>query len=469
MNNICFVKDSTLISLNDFLADIHLMRQTIKPFNQQNILLFNADSYLFTVQFFALILEQKHVLLPPNHQQGTLNELSNLCDATLGNIKIQGKESISTPEFSLSNLVNSERLNIEQTLLLTRTELFDKLEGKITFFTSGSTGSPKAIVKQCWQLKAEINTLLMTFSKSFDSAELVFSTVSHQHIYGLLFKILLPLKSGLTIVNDTFEYPEHIVEQIAQITSSEVSSIGLNKSTPKALLISSPAHLKRLVMDNVLMPIKHRFIETFSSGGPLSFETSKLFNLQMIKAPIEVFGSTETGGIAWRCCQSEQPSSWQVFKGIKFRATEQDNRLEVNSPYLDETNYLTDDIIELIDESHFTLLGRIDRTIKLEEKRINLTHLEEYLCTHPWVNEVRCLLLESGQQRQILGVIVEITTQAQNLIDSKNKRTLNELLKTHLLSQFERICLPKKWRYVERFPYNSQGKIVLKKLESMFE
>ena len=114
-------------------------------------------------------------------------------------------------------------------------------------------------------------------------------------------------------------------------------------------------------------------------------------------------------------------------------------------------------------------MGRVDRTIKLEEKRINLTHLEEYLCTHPWVNEVRCLLLESGQQRQILGVIVEITTQAQNLIDSKNKRTLNELLKTHLLSQFERICLPKKWRYVERFPYNSQGKIVLKKLESMFE
>ena len=48
------------------------------------------------------------------------------------------------------------------------------------------------------------------------------------------------------------------------------------------------------------------------------------------------------------------------------------------------------------------------------------------------------------------------------------KLATNNLLKAHALARFERICIPKKWRFVEQLPYNSQAKLNLKALESLF-
>jgi len=286
---------------------------------------------------------------------------------------------------------------------------------------------------------------------------------------------LLPLKSGLAIVNKSFEYPEHIRHYLLNHSSKEVAH--------QVLLISSPAHLKRLVLDNVLAEYKQQYCGVFSSGGPLSFDTSKQFTQQMGIAPTEVFGSTETGGIAWRCGQHSVKTAWTLFEGITYQgkndgtnsatnSASETNRLEVSSPFIEQSSYLTDDIVEVINNNSFYLLGRADRTIKLEEKRINLVHVERCLQAHPWVNEVRILVLNSEakiMKRQILAAVIEINAVALDLLEQEGKRVLNERFKQHLLTEFERICLPKKWRYLSNFPYNPQGKIVLTDLEALFD
>ena len=71
--------------------------------------------------------------------------------------------------------------------------------------------------------------------------------------------------------------------------------------------------------------------------------------------------------------------------------------------------------------------------------------------------------------RKTLSCALVIDEKATLVMQTQGKRALNERLKQHLLTEFERICLPKKWRYLDKFPYNTQGKLVLKDLERLFD
>lgn len=444
----CFEMKNGSGSFQQFCTDIHMARLATRQVSGLDVLLFHSSSYQFSVGFFALALEGRHIVLPPNAQPETLEQVASQCQASLGEIAL--------PNLSAINLQGHCSQFTADQAEMSREILFGLSDCKITFFTSGSTGLPKAISKQFSQLNSEVDVLINTFAERISSSLAILSTVSHQHIYGLLFKILLPLKTGLTIVNETFEYPEHITNYLKQNTAVNV------------LLISSPAHLKRLGLDNVLVQNRRQLQAIYSSGGPLPFETAQLLFQQLGQAPIEVFGSTETGGIAWRQCERSIPDPWQVFPGITYDIVPDTAQLVLTSPYVSETNYTTDDRIRVLDHRHFELLGRADRTIKHEEKRINLDHMERCLCQHPLVAEARVLVL-GGTNRQVLGAVIEFRPESRQFIATQAKKTLNELFKSHLLGEFERICLPRKWRYLERMPFNAQGKLVMKELEMLFD
>ncbi|MGB1263383.1 MAG: AMP-binding protein [Cognaticolwellia sp.] len=447
-----------MITFSRFCEDIFQARAAIKKVPANKVLLFDADSYQFSVWLFALIFEKKHVLLPPNAQAGTLVELASQCDASAGSISLTDKEQIRCSFADVDNAINAQRF--------TRSQFFQLFNGKVTFYTSGSTGKAKAINKSCQQLLLEVATLQAEFSTGFDTATCLVSTVSHQHIYGLLFKVLLPLQLGNVIVNETFEYPEHISRLLNKFSLSNPLA-----AAKTVILISSPAHLQRLAQDNVLAPYSSRFSAIFSSGGLLSQATSQALQQQMQIAPIEVYGSTETGGIAWRCGQNSQDEPWQVFDNISVQVATDSQRLAIFSPYVVPQPYLTDDKVALLDTKRFLLKGRVDRTVKIEEKRVNLNQIERQLVAHSWVLEARVIVLNNKPSglRKILAAVIVLTPDGQQHLASNEKLALNNAFKQHLLRDIERICLPKKWRYLAEFPYNSQGKLVLSDLEKLFD
>lgn len=467
--DICFYINKKTYSFEQFSADINRTRQVVRQTDADSVLLFHQSSYQFSVGFFALVLEGRHIVMPPNAQMQTLTHIAPQCQASLGDIKVDGLDTINvalidTPLINTNNIAEDDVTTAQTQSLQNRADLFTSLDCQITFFTSGSTGQHKPIVKQFSQLNCEVNVLINTFAVRLDASQLLLSTVSHQHIYGLLFKLFLPLKSGLAIVNDTFEYPEHISQLLAEELGKELTDD--NRQT--ALLISSPAHLKRLSLDNVLMANKAQLQGVFSSGGPLPFEIAKTLFKQLSQAPIEVFGSTETGGIAWRQCQDSSPSAWRVFPDISYRVMPETAQLVLTSPYINDANYVTEDRVQRIDAQHFQMLGRADRTVKHEEKRINLDHMERCLQQHVLVNEVRVIVLD-GAKKQVLATVIELTEEGQILLNEQSKKSLNDSFKKHLLGEFERICLPKKWRYPAQMPFNSQGKLVIKELEKLFD
>src|SRR6185503_9046762 len=95
------------------------------------------------------------------------------------------------------------------------------------------------------------------------------------------------------------------------------------------------------------------------------------------EAPLEVYGSTETGGIAWRAQrEGADGADWTPFPGMALE-TDRDGALRLRSPYLPDGEWLTlGDAAELLPGGRFRLKGRLDRVAKIEGKRVSLPELE---------------------------------------------------------------------------------------------
>ena len=158
-------------------------------------------------------------------------------------------------------------------------------------------------------------------------------------------------------------------------------------------LVASPAHLKRLPPPSN-WNARSRVKTVFSSGGPLAFEAAQEASALLGTLPIEVYRSSETGGIAWRR-QSRADEAWEAFGRVDWRVEPEDGVLEVRSPNLpDERWFRTADRVEIAPGGKFFLRGRIDRIAKVEGKRVSLSAVERQLTTSSLVAEARVALIE---------------------------------------------------------------------------
>ena len=181
---------------------------------------------------------------------------------------------------------------------------------------------------------------------------------------------------------------------------------------------------------------------------------------------MEIYGSSETGGIAWRQ-RKEEHQAWTVFPGVKVKTGEGGNLVVTASPHLlSGLPFITSDRVK-VEESGFHLQGRSDRIVKLEEKRLSLTAMEDLLMTHPRVAEARLVVLVG--ERETLGAVLRLQGEDAPVRQSEGRTVLLKSLQEFLLKAFDRVLLPKRWRFVEIMPANAQGKTVLRDLEALFE
>lgn len=330
---------------------------------------------------------------------------------------------------------------------------FDPAAVCLVVHTSGSTGAAQAIPKQLHQLAAEVATLEAVFGERMGDAAIV-ATVSHQHIYGLLFKVLWPLAAGRPVHAHSESYPEPLLALLTRQPS---------------VLITSPAHLKRLPahLDWARAPLR----AVFSSGGPLPADVAQSSASLLGEAALEVFGSSETGGVAWRqrtrgaTLAISLDTPWQALPDVAWRIAADGQTLEVRSPHLPDNTWLTlADRAQAVDASRFLLLGRLDRIVKLEEKRVSLDAIEALLCASPLVAQARVLLCDASNEaagpsrRQQLAAFVVPSPQGQAQLDETGKPAFNQHLRQLLQHQVEAVALPRRWRYLTQLPLNPQGK-----------
>lgn len=415
------------ISFAEYKLNLNHLVQKLSRKTEEDWLLYCEEPGFFLLAFFALLYSGKNIHLPGNlpKQEQTLPVLSD-----------NPKKSILELRYKpLKDLKDLPALN----------EIQNEKQ-KIVLYTSGSTGKAKKEVKKSAQIENEIKNLAVLWGKDLSPIPF-YSTVSHQHFYGLLFSILLPYYCGSPIGGTRIQYPENF-----GIIESE-----------KLALVSSPAFLKRLEDSQVLLKDRNCFNVVFSSGGFLP-QNHATYCQSFFKCTLqEIYGSTETGGIGWK--NPVEDECWTPFPGIILKSDE--NRILLNSPYLPkDTNFILEDKIEIKKNGLFELLGREDSIVKIEEKRIALNELSNRLQESPFVHDSVMIKLEG--RRQYIGAVVELNHNGKEHLSTYGKKEMNRLLRNHLLIFFPATVVPKKWRYMDRIPVNSQGKISTKELEALF-
>ena len=394
------------------------------------------DSLLFTQALLACALGGYQAILPGHQRLAGLQALQSQFDGLLTDGELPG-EALTAAQLRLPLLVADDEREADGAAL--PPECLD-----LTLFSSGSTGEPKAIPKAWPQLEAELRVQMALWGERLADTR-VLASVSHQHIYGLLFRILLPLALGLPFDRRSIDYPEQLALQ-----------------TAPWCLIASPAFLSRL--DPAIPAAGCRLI--VSSGGPLQPGDAQQAKLLLGQLPVEIFGSSETGGIGWRQRHQVQ-TPWTTLPGVEVRVGP-DQCLLLRSPFLPTAEWLDCADRILMTGAGFELLGRQDRVIKLEEKRISLDEVEARLQALVEVESAAVLPLLQGQ-RQILGAVLVLSEAGTARWAELGPGRFLLALRQQLRPWLEPVALPRSVRRVEQMPVNAQGKRPWPQLKELFD
>lgn len=229
---------------------------------------------------------------------------------------------------------------------------------ELYFFTSGSTGKSKNIGKHSSNIITELAELRKIYSIQNEDIFLCIPPI--YHIYGFLFT-LLPIFAAAVLDLNSFFTPESIANYV---TASKID-----------YLVAVPSYYSLFDKLNLVSSFS-KLKGAFSSSGPLPGEISQIFFNKGIRIN-EIYGSTETGGMAYRVFAENPNYSLIDYVKIKNYAPEQEMELFISSPaisveYDEKIGYCTADVVKFIDEKHFTLLGRNTRFVKIHGKRIDL-------------------------------------------------------------------------------------------------
>lgn len=317
----------------------------------------------------------------------------------------------------------------------------------VSLYTSGSTGEPQRLDKTFAQLDAE----LATHARFWPLAgRLVISQVSHQHIYGLLFAVLRPLCERAPMAMATCRYPETLSAWLQHLAEARRHA---ESAPPGAVLVSAPPTLGRLPNNLDWQAAPSLLAYVYSSGAPLPRAASDHAASLLGVAISEIYGSSESGGIAWR--NQQQGEAWTPLPGVEVRADEQ-GHLWLRSPYLASAEWQRQADRIAPETQGFRLLGRTDRIAKVGGKRLSLSGMDRALGAHPGVLQARTVTLAQRDAR--LGAIVQLVPE-QVPNEHASRRTLIEALRARLLEAYEPTVVPRYWRFVESWPTNPQGKL----------
>ena len=424
------------VSGAEFVTRARAWRSLLKHTPGRAFALYHDDAVEFAAALFGSWHASKTIYLPGDNLPGTCASLSPSVDGYLGEFDSVWAPRVPTAQDCAADVDGFDRLDPEFLGLV--------------LYTSGTTGAAQAIWKKLAQMAVEVATLEKQFGDELGTADIL-ATVSHQHIYGLLFNILWPLAAGRAIRAQNFSFFEELTT--------------LDRD---CALVSSPAHLKRLPENPAWPMAAKRLRAIFSSGGPLPFEVAQESKRLLGRVPIEVYGSSETGGIAHRRQETKTNQAWTPFPGVDWRVDAEEKVLEVRSANLPHREWFrTADRATPIGNQGFVLQGRVDRIAKIEGKRISLSAIESILSASPWVTSARVVALE-GPRQQVAAFVVPSENGRRKLAAS-GKLAVNRALRGLLSNSIEAVGLPRIWRYLDSLPVNAQGKTTYAELIALLE
>lgn len=473
----------------DFLRKAHAWRQAALSLLEEGftaVLLHSEETLRIAPALFGCWSAGMETLLTSRADAATLAEIrrSGLHPALALDFAALARngDPVLTPEVAISEAQTSTdfqpvpAINAERELL--------------SLWTSGSTGEPKRVVKRLSQFFTEceaIDRSLYGMGVSEDVLPIVFATVTHQHIYGLLFRLGWPLLGRGLVTNRRHHFPEMLSKAMLEAPNA------VHDRRSPLVLISSPAHYTRFTTPDLFASVRERIALTVSSAGPLPEEGAKASFHAFGRTPYEILGSTETGGIAARC-RSILPSgeiitpAWRPTPGMRVGLAETSEPvvgdmglMELSSEQLSSSPEHGADRIQVVEtdeKTHavtaFELLGRADRILKTEGKRFSADAMARAVSNHlsddegrPLASDLRVLITK--REREETAVVALLCREAIPLVLTTPRSLWLKRLRTGLLEHFDAVTLPRRLRFVTALPVNDQAKVTQEALRALFD
>jgi acyl-coenzyme A synthetase/AMP-(fatty) acid ligase len=363
----------------------------------------------FMLVFAAAALRSQMTLLPPNQTSTAMAQLRAdhphhvvMSDADLPALDLHGS--------------SHEPLDInDQTIVA-------------TLFTSGSTGIPQPQAKS-WRTLARTGELDAARFAGVKALNLV-ATVPSQHMFGLQTTVLMPLMSRCAIHDSRPFFPADIRAALEAVPA------------PRAL-ITTPTHLRTCVAANIELPAIEFIL---SATAPMPLEVATQAEARWHTEVLEIYGSTEAGAIATR--RTIAGDSWQLVAGAQLQSTS-DGALLI-AAHLPQALPLSD-LVELLPDNRFRLLGRASDQLKIAGKRASLSELTHALLQTEGVSDG--VIFMPANAARTAGLVVSDHLQPAQILDA-------------LAECIDPVFLPRPLFLVAQLPRNATGKLTQADLQA---
>jgi O-succinylbenzoic acid--CoA ligase len=291
----------------------------------------------------------------------------------------------------------------------------------ITIKTSGSTGNPKNIELSKSNMVLSAKRTIDYFKLSKGNKLLL--CLSVKYIAGMM-QVIRAFEGGMNLISIS---PQ-------QINSHFNNSLNIDF----AALV--PIQLEQLFEAN----LQNKFRKIIIGGSPLPLNLSEKIKSNHIGKAWETYGMTETiTHVAIYEINNNNTRIFHALPNIKFKT---DNRecLIIFDSLLNST-IITNDRVELISDTAFVLLGRVDNVINSGGVKIQPEDIEATL-----INYIKNRFVITSIPDDKLGDKMILIIEKENDI---------ELLKTKIQDILPTYKQPKSIIEMDKIPLNNNGKV----------
>ncbi|MDM0045574.1 AMP-binding protein [Variovorax dokdonensis] len=424
-----------------YLLDVQRLAQQLPQ--QGPVLNLCSDRYAFAVGLGAALSRGHASLLPPDARADTLARL-----ATPG-----GSTYVLTDDAQLNapglhcHLVDLHQEDASES----SSEVVGAVPGiaagahAVSLLTSGSTGVPQAHAKRWETLVGDVAAAAPRLSALFGRESLagltLVATVPVQHSYGLESSALLAMLAGAAFDSSRPFFPADIVAALEAVPR------------PRAL-VTTPFHLKTLLLSGIELPQVDFML---SATAPLSPQLAAQAEQALGGPLIEIYGSTETGQIATRHTTGSEV--WEMLGDIRVRREDAPgDDGEAAERYIVEGDFVPAptpmaDVLELIDDQRFRLLGRANDLIHVAGRRSSLGHLNYHLNSIPGVQDGAFWIPDEVTDGVVRPVAFVVAPELSS-----------ESIISALRERLETVFVPRRVLRVQALPREATGKLTVRTL-----
>ena len=292
----------------------------------------------------------------------------------------------------------------------------------ITFTTSGSSGTPT----HCTHPWATIAQELDAQAALFAGRQRVVGLVGPRHIYGFLFCVLLPRWLGVPFVDGRGAAPAGLA----------------SASRPGDLLVGFPMRWD-LAAPWGQWPAD---VTGVTSTGPITAATVTALRQRGLGRMVEVYGSSETGGVAWR---DNPASALQPYPHWSLNSDGSLARADAEVPGLMHRVEAPDALSARA--GGFDVTGRRDGAVQVAGSNVFCTHVARVLAEHPDIRACTVRLMSAHEGARLKAFLVMGAGVAEE--------TLRRALRPWMQARLSAAEIPASIVFGDALPRNSHGKL----------